>query len=90
MWADMRKATNRYILKTANILDRVQRASVTTARKTAMAIVRGKYEEWEEAGETEELPDMIVLDMKPRTPEKTTSDREWNRHGEMQTETEII
>ena len=84
MLADMRNAMNHYLLKTANILDRVLRASGPTARKTSLAIVREKYEEWEENEEKEELPDMIALDTKLKTPEKIISSKEGNRHGKKQ------
>ena len=80
MLADMRNATNHFILKTANALDRILRASGTTARKSATTCVRKRYEDWEEDGEMEELLELAKLEGETRTPAGKKS--KWEKNQE--------
>ena len=77
--ADMRSTWNHYIIKTANILDRILRASGTTARRSAILSIREKFEEWEEEGDAEELPETTEISNRSSKRGKQGSEKEQNQ-----------
>ena len=60
--SDMRNATNHYILKTANVPDRILRAEGAAARRSAIESIKDEYEVWEDETEQEELPTLMQLE----------------------------